>query len=283
MAVVTKPRGLPLLSDYKMFMRRHRTVIGALMGIGLLVGLVVGVLQPSTYSATASIALTPVPVYVSGSTTELVPPAVTIDTDAQLLGSPRVLGALGHELDVDQGEATEQLSVTASPNSHVLQVTVSAASPRLAATAANAAADAFIEVRRDSLGALQDSQFRQLRYLVSLQERALAKEQATRLVMPDQDELFAQILELRTSLDELEEASAEPADVLSAAEDAETPDHANLEVPTASGAMLGLLLACLLGIARDRRRPSVPTRTPANKSGDQPNATLHERDYHHAV
>jgi uncharacterized protein involved in exopolysaccharide biosynthesis len=283
MAVVTKPRGLPLLSDYKTFMRRHRTVICALTGIGLLAGLVVGLLQTSTYSATASIALTPVPVYVSGPTTELVPPAVTIDTDAQLLGSPRVLGAIGHELGVDQGEATDHLSVTASPNSQVLQVTVSAASPRLAAAAANAAADAFIEVRRDTLGALQESQLRQLRYLVSLQERALAKEQATRLLMPDQDKLFAQILELRTSLNELEEASAKPADVLSAAEGPESPDHANVEVPTVSGAMLGLLLGCLLGIARDRTRPSLPTRTPANKSGDQPKATPHERDYHHAV
>ena len=66
--------------------RRARCVVG------LLAGFAWSLQQPSTYSATTSVALTPVPKYVTPSTTELVPPEVTIDTDAQLLRQPAGAG-----------------------------------------------------------------------------------------------------------------------------------------------------------------------------------------------
>ncbi len=92
---VTTPPGLPLWSDYTRFVRRHALLIAGFMLAGILIGFVWSLQQPSTYSATASIALTPVPKYVAPSTTDLVAPEVTIDTDAQLLQSPEVLGAVG--------------------------------------------------------------------------------------------------------------------------------------------------------------------------------------------
>ena len=58
---------------------------------------------------------------------------------------------------------SERLSVTASPNSHVLHVTVKASPPSRAADAANAAVAAFVDVRRDALGALRSDQLSQLR------------------------------------------------------------------------------------------------------------------------
>ena len=85
MADVTGRPGLPLWSDYTAFARRNARTIGVLMLVGLLAGFAWSLRQPSTYSATASVALTPVPKYLTPSTTELVAPAVTIDTDAQLL------------------------------------------------------------------------------------------------------------------------------------------------------------------------------------------------------
>ena len=258
MADLTQDRrpdvGLPLLSDYSDFVRRHRILIALLTGTGLLVGLAWATTQPTSFSATASVVLVPVPVYVTPVTTGLLPPEVSIDTDAQLLQSPRVLTAVSEALGTDPGQALEHLSITASPNSHVLHVTVSGASPRAAASAADAAVAAFVDVRRDALGALASHQLRHLRLFVTGQEELLAREQSRRLVIAGQDELFAQTLELRAGLEELERAKDQPAHVLGHALEATSADHANAEVPITSGAMVGLLCGVLLGASRDRLR-----------------------------
>ena len=286
MGVLTERPGLPLWSDYPRFVRRHRASIGALMGLGLLAGFGWSLLQPSTFSATASVALVPVPVYVTGSTSELAPPEVSIDTDAQLLHSPRVLSAVGDALGTDQDAASEHLSVTASPNSYILHVTVTAPSAQLAAKAADAAGAAFVDVRRNALGAIGDDQLRQLRLLVSVREDQLVDEQAGGLVIPAYNELFAQLLELRASLDELEEARRAPAEVVRPAVPPGNANHANTEVPMTSGAMVGLLGGCLLGAGRDRARlrghQSASPRTP-HPSGHLPDAAARHEDYHHAV
>jgi uncharacterized protein involved in exopolysaccharide biosynthesis len=287
MVDLTRSPGLPLLSDHRRFLRRHRTVVAALMGVGLLAGVVLSLLQPPSYSATTSIVLAPVPVYVSASSVELVPPEVSIDTDAQLLGNPRVLSAIGDVLGTDPKTTTEHMRVTATPHSQVLHLTVTAQEPELAARAANAAITAFIEVRRDSLGALEESQLRQLRLLVSIQERELAQEQARRLVIPEHEDLFAQIVRLQDALDELERAHALPAEVIRPATPPPHQDYRNAEVPVVSGAMLGLLCGWLLGIARDRgllrgrlalRRHTVPD--PADR---EPGVTTRPEDQHHVV
>lgn len=286
MGVLNQPPGLPLFSDYTRFVRRHRAYIGVLMGVGLLAGYAWSLLlQPTTFSATASVALAPVPVYLTTSTTELVPPEVSIDTDAQLLHSPRVLGAVGDTLGTDEDEASDRLTVTAAPNSRVLHVTVTDASAQLAAEAADAAVAAFVEVRRGALGALRYHQLRQLRLLVSEHEDQLDGEQARRLVIPAYDDLFAEVRELRASVDELQEARREPAQVVHPAERPRDADYANTQVPLTSGAMIGLLGGCLLGAARDRarrhgRRSAGPP-TLAHPSGHLPDVANRHEDYHH--
>ena len=254
MGVMTQHPGLPLWSDYPRFVRRHRTRIGALMALGLLVGLAWSFVQPTTYSATASVALAPVPKYALPTGVGLAPPEVSIDTDAQLLQSPKVTTAVGEVLGTKADAALAHLSVTASPNSHVLHVTVTASSAPRAAEAANAAGAALVEVRREALGALRLDQLRLVRFWVAGQEELLAREQSRRLVIPASDDLYAQLVELRTGLQELEEARLTPAEVLSPALPASGPDYGNAEVPVTSGAMLGLLVGCLLGARHDRRR-----------------------------
>lgn len=285
MGVLKQPPGLPLFSDYTEFVRRHRAYIGVLMGVGLLAGYAWSLLQPTTFSATASVALTPVPVYVTAATRELVPPEVSIDTDAQLLRSARVLGAVAEALGTDEDVASDRLSITAAPNSRVLHVTVTDASPQLAAEAADAAVAAFAAVRRDALGALRHDQLRQLRLFVSSQEDELGDEQSRRLVIPAYDDLFAQVLELRASVRELREARREPVQIVRPAVRPDAADYANTQVPLTSGAMLGLLGGCLLGAARDRarlagRRSAYPPALP-NPPGHLPDAANRHEDYHH--
>jgi hypothetical protein len=255
---MTRSAELPLISDYTRFARRHRTPIAVAMVIGVLVGLMLALLQPSTFSATASVALTPVPVYVAPSVSDLAPPPVTIDTDAQLVRSSPVLAAVGRALGVDDARSEEHITVTASPNTNILHVTVTAADAREAARAADAAALALVDVRRTALGALTHDQIRQLRFMMIAQEGMLAREQARRLVIPVRDELFGNLIELRTRLSELRTARRVPAEVIGPAADSGQADYANTEVPLTSGAVLGLVVGCLIGAARDRsRRTSV--------------------------
>jgi uncharacterized protein involved in exopolysaccharide biosynthesis len=260
-------------------------VIAVLVLAGLGVGLSVAGQQPSTYSATASLALQPVPKYVTPSTTELVAPEVTIDTDAQLLQSPEVLSAIGSALGTDADTAATRLSISASPNTHVLHVTIRSTSADRAAAAANAAAVALVRVRRDTLTALRLDQLRQMQLLVDSQERELARQQAGRLVIPATDDLFADLLQLRTDLEELEEARRAPALFVEAATPPRQADYANREVPVVSGAMLGLLAACLVGAGRDRLRLlAVRPRSARFHPSDRLSvATAIHEDIHHGV
>jgi uncharacterized protein involved in exopolysaccharide biosynthesis len=285
MAALTQRPGMPLWSDYTGFARRHLVLFVTLMGLGALTGFAWSSTLPASYSATASVALVPVPVYVTDTSAELVPPEVSIDTDAQLLQSPEVLGAIGAELGVGEEAAGEHLLVTASPNSHVLHVTVRADSARVAARAANAAVTALAEVRRQALGSLQRSQLRQLRWLAQAQEDVLAEEQVRRVVIPNREDLFAQIVQLRASLHELEQARTDPIDVARPAEEPRRSDYANTEVPVTSGAMVGLLCACLLGALRDRRRSRTPSEPPSNHltSVRAPDDAIRHEEYEHAI
>jgi hypothetical protein len=268
--------GLPLLSDHTDFLRRHRAVLAALALAGLLAGYGWSMQQPGTFSATASVALAPVPVYVMTSTDELVPPEVTVDTDAQLLRSDEVLDAIGAVLDTDREESARHLSVTASANTHVLHIDVTAGSAEDAATAANAAATALVDVRRRSLGALQENQLRIIRMLAGEHSSDLQQLDEQDLLSPTNDQQLAQILSARASLDELEEARATPAEVVSPAGPPVHADYANTEVALTSGAMLGLVAGCLIGALRDRRALALPShRLPA----DQPST---DQEDHHA-
>ncbi len=250
--------GLPRLADYFAFARRHRGLLVLCVAGGLLAGFGWATSQPSSYTATASVVLAPVPVYVIPADGGLLPPEVSIDTDAQLLQSPDVLAAIARETGQSSSDARDQLRVTATPHSYVLHLHVTAESAEAAARAADAGAAALVEVRRDSLGALGNGQLRQLRLYVATQEDLLAREQVRRLVLPGQDELFAEVEELRAGLRELEEARETPAQVGGRADVPVRPDHANTEVPATSGAMLGLLAGWLLGMARDRARTAPP-------------------------
>jgi len=285
MASVTPAPGLPPWSVYPRFVRRHRLVIAVLGALGLVAGFLWSTGQPTTYSATASVVLVPVPKYVTPSTVELVPPPVTIDTDAQLLRSPEVLAAVARETGVDVDSAGEHLSVTASPRTRVLHVTVSARSSGEAAAADDAAVAALADVRRRSLGSLGAYQARRLRGLVREHEQTLAEAQARGVVIPAYDDLTAQLLELEVGLDALDEARARPLEVVDPAVPPLRADYANTEVPLTSGAMAGLLCGCLAGAALDRtgRRRTRTTPVDLLRDSDPLRAPTDHEDSRHVV
>lgn len=278
MVDVTGRPGLPLWSDQLRFLRRHRAVVEASVALGILAGILMALGQPATWSSTSSVALTPVPVYVKVAADDLVPPEVSIDTDAQLLGSPQVLGAVGRQLGIDAADAEDHLSVSASPQTHVLHVTVSGPSAASAQAATASAVQAFVSLRGEVLGSLEETQVQSLRLALADRERERADVSRRRLVLDD-DELTQEVLDLRTALEEIEDARVQPADVIDPADVPRKVDYPNREVPVVSGAGLGLLAGLLLGAARDRMGTRGPPRRPRFR--DRPSTTI-RKDLHHA-
>lgn len=278
MVDVTARPGLPLWSDRLRFLRRHRAVVEASIALGILAGMALALGQPATWSSTSSVALTPVPVYVKVASEDLVPPEVSIDTDAQLLGSPEVMGAIGRELGIDPADAADHLSVSASPQTHVLHITVSGPSAASAQAATASAVQAFVALRGEVLGSLAEAQVQSLRLALDAREDELADVTGRRLVLDD-DELMQEVLDLRAALEEIEDARVQPADVIDPADVPRKVDYPNREVPVVSGAGLGLLAGLLVGAARDRMGTRGPPRRPRFR--DRPSTTIHE-DLHHA-
>jgi hypothetical protein len=244
---------LPTIDTYRRFARRHRSLIASAMAIGLVLGGIWAWLQPTTYSATASVVLSPVPSYVSATTSQRPPPEVTIDTDAQLVAAGPVVDAVAAAADEDVATVTDRLVVTATPLSRVLHISYTDDSAEDAASAATAAAEALVDVRSAALGALRADQAQLLGlHARELQDRLTSRRRP--VAMLPGDDLLSDIGLLRSRLTELEKLRTTPAVVSQRATPPLSPDSSNPEVPLTSGAMLGLLVAVAIAANRDRQR-----------------------------
>ena len=169
--------------------------------------------------------------------------------------SPRCSGPSAEALGTDPRPGrSSTCSVTASPNSHVLHVTVSG---RLPARGGHCRRRRGGGVRRRAPRRARRARGRPAPPAAALRHRtggaAGPGADAAGSSSPRSDELFAELLELRAGLEELEEAR-EPARARwsSPPDRPASADYANAEVPMTSGAMLGLLAGCAPGAARDR-------------------------------
>ncbi len=245
---------LPSWDQYAALMRRHRRLLAVAMGIGVVAGAGVAFVQDPTYSATTSLALTPVPSYLSVTASGGQPGVVSIDTDAHLVMDSSALLAL-EAADPSVRDPEDQIVVTATPLSRVIHITYTSGSPALAAAGATAVGEAFIDARRNALGALAEPELDRLRARITALQERLSQEQAREQLAPTApDSLEPDLLELRERLAALETAREEPAEVLNAAVPPSASDPRDAEVPVTSGAMVGLLVGWLVAVARNRHR-----------------------------
>ena len=231
-------------------------LIGALMGIGLLAGFAWSLLQPSTFSATASIALVPVPKLRHAVDHRARPARGHHRHRRPAAAQPAGAGCRRRRARHGPGRGrASDLSVTASPNSHVLHVTVTAVLRRSAPpTPPTPRSPRSSTSGATRSGRSASDQLRQLRLLVSRpRSEQLAKQQTEAARHPGDRRPVRPDPQLRASLDELEEARrAARRGRRARAAPRRARDYANTEVPMVSGAMLGLLAGCLLGAGRDR-------------------------------
>lgn len=152
-----EPR-LPLLNQYFEPLRHQRALVGGCLCAGLLIG---GVWQRgfgTPYIATTTILVPPSSKYPSSNFGPM-----TMDTQAQMLGSAEVAAAFreatGETLAPDQ----TALQVKAKPNSRIMHISYKGESPAQAKVGAVAATQAFLNVRGGQLREDRASQFAQLR------------------------------------------------------------------------------------------------------------------------
>lgn len=135
------------LAAYLGFVRRHRGLLAAGLVVGAVAGLAVQLNRGVAHESTISVILPADPVYPN---VHSVP--ATLDTEAALVDSSavrrNVAKAVGPETSL-----LGSVTVTADPNSRIMNLTVSGPSQAVAATAVSAAADGLLDVRQAQLAA----------------------------------------------------------------------------------------------------------------------------------
>jgi hypothetical protein len=267
------------LAAYFAPLRRHPRLLAACCGVGLAIGLVTAAARPTVWTSSTSVLAPKVPLYtpiVAQGVNEREPKPVTVDTEAQILTSRRVLLRATAGTDVTPDQLARMATVVAPPNSRVLQVTVRDTERDRAPFLADALTDAYLDARLQQLTERRSQQAEALRRRVATLEAGEATGMSTLLRTAEQqgaqpvtdevdrselDRLAAQnladqIQQLRSQVLQLEGTEVVGGEALrSASPPAAAGRHP--EVPMVSWLLLGLL-AGLAGTRFLERHPLPP-------------------------
>ncbi len=165
----------PTLAWYARALRRHRTLVWTSAAAALLLSAGVAVGVPAVYRATTVVVATPQP--PPGSGREGLRRAPTVDSDARLLTSDRVLSAAAEQVDYPGGlrALRSNVDVTAPATSRVLQVRVTADDYETARVGADAVAEQFLRIR----AATDDSRFEAAREQLAAQVTRISERLVT--------------------------------------------------------------------------------------------------------
>jgi capsular polysaccharide biosynthesis protein len=240
------------LGDYATYVRRHAGLIGALMLLGALVGGGLAMTSPKSYAARTTVLMTRAPVYVD-TVGDHAPPAVTVDTDAQLYSAPAVHREVSKRTGVPADEVESRLVISAEPLTRVLDVTFRGSTPEIARVGAQAAAKAMLHERREVLIEQNTRRLNTIRMSqAKLQLAALRLEMHGKGQDPFALDLADRIQVLSAVSAQLQDARDSPGQVMDSAHVVRTE---RARAPTkwaGSGAGLGLLLALALGSFRPK-------------------------------
>lgn len=254
------------LGDYATFLRRQWWLIGliALLGVGLAAAYTS--MQPRVYTSVTEVLVTATgaddqSVVANGRTRG----EVNLDTEAQLVTSTEVTSLarqlLGEEESGD--ELANQVRVSVPPNTEVLAIAFTAASPKQARRGAEAIAGAYLANRTDAARAEQAAQRAARDGLLNSLTQSLAEVTGTLADLPPESaeravaqaqvqSLSTQVSLLEAELSQLDMTPVTPGRIITAATLPKAPSSPVLPVNLAGGAMVGLLLGCGLAVLRHR-------------------------------
>ena len=130
------------LGHYLLALRAGLPVVAVFALVGLALGVGWSVVRSSPYDASLSVLLPESSINESGTY-----PRTTLDTEAQMVASGDVRRAVARASDQSEAAIAGDLSVTATPNTRVLQVTFAAPSEAQARAGVEAAMSTMLEQR----------------------------------------------------------------------------------------------------------------------------------------
>ncbi|WP_161937832.1 hypothetical protein [Serinicoccus chungangensis] len=225
-------------------LRKHYPLILLLATVGGGIGVILGLQHPPQYASTVRILLYPPATSLLPESELQVPERSTIDTEAAIVVSTRTLNAVLQDFpEVSEDDLRANIKVTAATSTDILSVTVLDVLPHRSELLAASLADAYLNTRAETLTQRRDQ------YEQSLREQLVQAQQPT----PARDrrgELAETIRDLQQSIDAVALESTEAGEVVLGGRAQVV--RRQVEVPTVSVAMLGMLSAVLLArIGRD--------------------------------
>ena len=250
--------------------RRHLVVLMIAVVAGGALGIGKVALTPATYTADISVLAPPVALHPGidiGSALAIdlkEPRDTTMDTEAQLVWSEQVLTELAEHpgFDAPHDELRDRIGLTVPTGSHVLTIGVRSGTPESARNGAEVVADAYLKLRTQILGKIQQ------RNRTALEQNLVLLETQLEALPGDEDELrrvttrtrrqeiVKQIRQVENQLSGLKAKQEQPGEVLRAAGLPESRDDPERDIAGATGIGIGLLAwvaYVLLREARPRR------------------------------
>jgi hypothetical protein len=218
--------------------------------------------EPQEFTSTTAVLLAPISTYIDLDPSNGAPPQVSIDTDAQIAISDRVVNRITKTTGESAEDTRAAMSLAAPPLSTVLRLSYTASSPLDAAFGASAWAEALLAERARVLAAsvasyrsVLEDQVSRIRSVLALGEL----DPATTTTINDQ------VGRLETALQRLDRQVPSPGRLLTAAPLPKGSDPSDPEVQVTSGALIGLLIG--LGLTARRRRSAPRPNAGPSKGG----------------
>ncbi|MCG5216870.1 Wzz/FepE/Etk N-terminal domain-containing protein [Streptosporangium soli] len=249
------------LAEYTSLLRRRWLIFVFCLAIGFTAGAAVLRLTPPAYTATAQVLVSPTGVQdqtnqVTGRQRE----SLNLDTEAQIAQSAVVATKAAATL---HSSMPVTVDVTVPPNSAVLSVSATAATPKAAAAHARAYAQAYLQHRTEAAEHALNAQLKALSAklkqvnsglgAIAAELPALTKGSAERTIaLQRQNVLSRQVYSLTVKYDALKTIAVTPGSLISDAVPPRSPSSPSLPLHLGSGLMLGLLAGAAAAFARDR-------------------------------
>jgi Mrp family chromosome partitioning ATPase/capsular polysaccharide biosynthesis protein len=253
------------LADYLSMLRRHWWVMVALVAAGVAGSAAVASTQPRVYEAATSVLVTPTGVQGANATGGRTNSAINLDTEAQLVVSTDIASSAQKLLKIatPPDQLVGNVTVTVPPNTTVLVITYSGATPKEAQSGSHAFAIAYLQNRQTTAQADLTAQISALD--AKVKQYSLALSQLSSRVAglksgdPNKADLNSQITTLTGQVNtltsrenELSTAQVSAGKIINDAQLPAMPSRPSVPLFLASGAMLGLLLGIGAALVRER-------------------------------
>jgi len=255
------------LTYYTSLLRRQALVIVGAVLLGTALGLLRTMTTAPVYTSTVSVMAPAEPLHTGsrrltgqdGSSRR--PRNSTMDTEAQLVLSNEVLTRLSsfQGFRVGHDELRRRIKITAPANTRVLNIAVSASRPETAQQGAGIVAEAYLSLREQIVGGVQQRNREALQRRRAVLEKRLAALPGDEAAMPRltarsrRQALVNQLSSVEKELHALESRAIQSGEVLRSPALPTAPDDVNGELGPATGAGVGLIVGVGIALVRNRR------------------------------